>query len=75
MEISVKNKFFHTQDLCLCTNLRCAKNSARMEINMHKFLRAVGLSDIKKEELEKICKDIEEMNLLNFVISLATFLV
>ena len=26
---------------------------------MHKFLRAVGLSDIKKEELEKICKDIE----------------
>ena len=27
---------------------------------MHKFLRAVGLSDIKKEELEKICKDIEE---------------
>ena len=31
-----------------------------MEINMHKFLRAVGLSDIKKEELEKICKDIEE---------------
>ena len=60
MEISVKNKFFHTQDLCLRTNLRCAKNSARMEINMHKFLRAVGLSDIKKEELEKICKDIEE---------------
>ena len=31
-----------------------------MEINMHKFLRAGGLSDIKKEELEKICKDIEE---------------
>ena len=30
-----------------------------MEISMHKFLRAVGLSDIKKEELEKICKDIE----------------
>ena len=56
----MKNKFFHTQDLCLRTNLRCAKNSARMEINMHKFLRAVGLSDIKKEELEKICKDIEE---------------
>ena len=56
----MKNKIFHTQDLCLRTNLRCAKNSARMEINMHKFLRAVGLSDIKKEELEKICKDIEE---------------
>ena len=31
MEISVKNKIFHTQDLCLRTNLRCAKNSARME--------------------------------------------
>ena len=41
MEISVKNKFFHTQDLRLRTNLRYA-NSARMEINMHKFLRAVG---------------------------------
>jgi 5'-phosphate synthase pdxT subunit len=27
----VKNKIFHTQDLCLRTNLRCAKNSARME--------------------------------------------
>ena len=34
MEISVKNKIFHTQDLCLRTNLRCAKDSARMEIKM-----------------------------------------
>lgn len=34
MEISVKNKIFHTQDLCLRTNLRCAKDSARMEIIM-----------------------------------------
>jgi len=30
----VKNKIFHTQDLCLRTNLRCAKDSARMEIRM-----------------------------------------
>ena len=35
-EVSVKNKIFHTQDLCLRTNLRCAKDSARMEINMGK---------------------------------------
>ena len=34
MEASVKNKIFHTQDLCLRTNLRCAKNSARMEAIM-----------------------------------------
>ena len=27
----MKNKIFHTQDLCLRTNLRCAKNSAGME--------------------------------------------
>ena len=32
MEGSVKNKIFHTQDLCLRTNLRCAKNSAGIEI-------------------------------------------
>ena len=30
----MKNKIFHTQDLCLRTNLRCAKDSARMEIIM-----------------------------------------
>ena len=30
----MKNKIFHTQDLCLRTNLRCAKDSARMEIRM-----------------------------------------
>ena len=30
----MKNKIFHTQDLCLRTNLRCAKDSARMEIYM-----------------------------------------
>ena len=35
----MKNKIFHTQDLCLRTNLRCAKGSARMENNMfHKRL-------------------------------------
>ena len=28
----MKNKIFHTQDLCLRTNLRCAKNSAGIEI-------------------------------------------
>ena len=32
MESNVKNKIFHTQDLCLRTNLRCAKNSAGIEI-------------------------------------------
>ena len=31
----MKNKIFHTQDLCLRTNLRCAKDSARMEIIMN----------------------------------------
>lgn len=30
-DISVKNKIFHTQDLCLRTNLICAKGSAGME--------------------------------------------
>ena len=30
----MKNKIFHTQDLCLRTNLRCAKDSARIEIKM-----------------------------------------
>ena len=34
-DFSVKNKIFHTQDLCLHTNLRCAKNSARKEITMN----------------------------------------
>ena len=28
----MKNKIFHTQDLCLRTNLRCAESCARMEI-------------------------------------------
>ena len=36
-EDSVKNKIFHTQDLCLRTNLRCAKGSARMRIIMAKL--------------------------------------
>ena len=31
METSVKNKIFHTQDLCFRTNLICAKGSAGME--------------------------------------------
>ena len=30
----MKNKIFHTQDPCLHTNSRCAKNSSRMEIIM-----------------------------------------
>ena len=30
----MKNKIFHTQDLCLRTNLRCAESCARMEIFM-----------------------------------------
>ena len=30
----MKNKIFHTQDLCLRTNLVCAKNGAGMESNM-----------------------------------------
>ena len=47
MEASVKNKIFHTQDLCLRTNLRCAKDSARMEIN------------VKKQE--EIFREIQEM--------------
>ena len=43
----MKNKIFHTQDLCLRTNLRCAKDSARMEIN------------VKKQE--EIFREIQEM--------------
>ena len=43
----MKNKIFHTQDLCLRTNLRCAKASARMEIN------------VKKQE--EIFREIQEM--------------
>ena len=34
----MKNKIFHTQDLCLRTNLRCAKDSARKEIKMQKVV-------------------------------------
>ena len=34
MESNVKNKIFHTQDLCLRTNLRCPEKRARMESNM-----------------------------------------
>ena len=30
----MKNEIFHTQDLCLRTNLRCAESCARMEIFM-----------------------------------------
>ena len=45
--VSVKNKILHTQDLCLRTNLRCAKDSARMEIN------------VKKQE--EIFREIQEM--------------
>ena len=30
----MKNRIFHTQDLCLRTNLRCAKDSARIENKM-----------------------------------------
>ena len=63
----MKNKIFHTQDLCLRTNLRCAKNSARMEINMHKFLRAVGFSKITKEELNDIFQKIIERPMLQKV--------
>ena len=39
----MKNKIFHTQDLCLRTNLRCAKDSARMEINLKKYIAAIGI--------------------------------
>ncbi len=45
----MKNLIFHTQDLCLRTNLRCAKNSARMEVIMKKqtilaFTTALGIA-------------------------------
>ena len=40
---SVKNKIFHTQDLCLRTNLRCAKDSARKEIIMTKTMNIEGM--------------------------------
>ena len=32
----MKNKIFHTQELCLRTNLRCANDRGRMEIYMIK---------------------------------------
>ena len=40
----MKNKIFHTQDLCLRTNFRCAKDSARMEIIMKKSV-VVNMQD------------------------------
>ena len=40
----MKNKIFHTQDLCLRTNFRCAKDSVRMEIIMKKSV-VVNMQD------------------------------
>lgn len=54
--------YFHTQDLCLGTNLRCTKNNVRMEIKMRKGYssREMGrialgthLGDFSKEDSEK----------------------
>lgn len=59
--ISVKNKIFHTQDPCLHTNSRCAKNSSRMEIIMelleiakkrHSVRKYTG-KEIEQEKLDK----------------------
>ena len=38
----MKNKIFHTQDLCLRTNLRCAESCARMEI----FMSQIQVTDL-----------------------------
>ena len=57
MENSVKNKIFHTQDLCLRTNLRCAKSSARME-NKMKFVILTGMSGAGKSTAIKMMEDI-----------------
>ena len=37
----MKKYIFHTQDLCLRTNLICAKDSARMEIFMKELLYGI----------------------------------
>ena len=58
----MKNKIFHTQDPCLHTNLRCAKNSARMEIIMELLeiakkrhsVRKYTEKEIEQEKLDKI---------------------
>lgn len=58
----MKNKIFHTQDPCLHTNSRCAKNSSRMEIIMelleiakkrHSVRKYTG-KEIEQEKLDKI---------------------
>ena len=54
MENSVKNKIFHTQDLCLRTNLICAKGSAGMENSMEKILVTRSSMPPMEEYIEEI---------------------
>ena len=63
----MKNKIFHTQDLCLRTNLRCAKDSARMEINLKKYIAAIGIcfmalgaACIMKKDPEEVGEELPE---------------
>ena len=64
----MKNKIFHTQDLCLRTNLRCAKDSARMEINLKKYIAAIGIcfmalgaACIMKTDPEEVREELPEL--------------
>ena len=64
----MKNKIFHTQDLCLRTNLRCAKDSARMEINLKKYIAAIGIcfmalgaACIMKKDPEEVGEELPEL--------------
>ena len=50
----MKNKIFHTQDLCLRTNLICAKGSAGMENSMEKILVTRSSMPPMEEYIEEI---------------------
>ena len=56
----MKNKIFHTQDLCLRTNFRCAKDSARMEIYMIKeaIVKIVNKGDLSYDEAYAVMNEI-----------------
>ena len=72
----MKNKIFHTQDLCLRTNLRCAKDSARMEINLKKYIAAIGIcfmalgaACIMKKDPEEVGEELPELSSEEIIMS------
>ncbi len=59
----MKNFIFHTQDLCLCTNLRCPEKRAGMEKFMTKRERIEKEISKTKEQIAAMqakLKDLEE---------------